>query len=96
MFLAADSPLLGCSCSLQPGTEEINRPLISGLEFNAHYYVDMLATGHKGSGFKPGRDNGFLRAIKILSIPSLGWEIIPEIPCRKILRHVKNPLRYLR
>jgi hypothetical protein len=31
----------------------------------------------------------FLRAIRIRSIPSFGWEVKPEAPCRKILRHVK-------
>jgi hypothetical protein len=55
----------------------------------------VLATGTKGRGFKPGRDDGFLRAIKIRSTPSFGWEVKPETP-RKILRHVKDPLTYLR
>jgi hypothetical protein len=32
----------------------------------------MLAIGHKVPGFKPGRGDGFLRAIKIRSTPSLG------------------------
>jgi hypothetical protein len=34
-------------------------------------------------------------AIKIRSTPSFGWEVNPEVPCRKIL-HVKDPLRYFR
>jgi hypothetical protein len=46
--------------------------------------------------FKPGRGNGFLRAIKIRSTPSFGWEVKPEVPCRKILRHFKDPWRYFR
>jgi hypothetical protein len=58
--------------------------------------VSVLATGPKGRGFKPGRGDGFLRAIKIRSAPSFGWEVKPEVPCRKILRHVKDPLRYFR
>jgi hypothetical protein len=58
--------------------------------------VSMLATRPKGRGFKPGRCDGFLRAIKIRSTPSFGWEVKPEVPCRNILRHVKDPLRYLR
>jgi hypothetical protein len=56
--------------------------------------VSVLATGPKGRRFKPGRGDGFLRAIKIRSTPSFGWEVKPEIPCRKILQHVKVPLRY--
>jgi hypothetical protein len=56
----------------------------------------VLATGAKGRGFKPGRGDGFLRAIKTRSTPSFGWEVKPEVPCRKILRRVKVPLRYFR
>jgi hypothetical protein len=37
-----------------------------------------------------------LRVIKIRSTPSFGWEVNQEVPCLKILRHVKDPLRYLR
>jgi hypothetical protein len=51
--------------------------------------VSVSATGPKGREFKPGRGNGFIRAIKIRSTPSFGWEVKPEVPCRKILRHVK-------
>jgi hypothetical protein len=40
--------------------------------------VSVLETGPKGRGFKPGREDGFLRAIKISSTPSLGWEVKPE------------------
>jgi hypothetical protein len=58
--------------------------------------VSVLSTGPKGRGFKPGRGDGFLRAIKIRSTSSFGWEVKPEVPCRKILRHVKDPLRYFR
>jgi hypothetical protein len=53
--------------------------------------VSVLATGPKGRGFKPGRGDGFLRVIKILRTYSFGWEVKPEAPCRKILRHVKEP-----
>jgi hypothetical protein len=45
--------------------------------------ISVLATGPKGRGFKP--------TIKICSIPSFGWEVKLEAPCRKILRHVKEP-----
>jgi hypothetical protein len=58
--------------------------------------VSVLATGPKGRGFKPGRGDGFLKAIKIQSTPSFGGEVKPEVPCHKILRHVKYPLRYFR
>jgi hypothetical protein len=44
-------------------------------------------------GSNPAEDNGFLRAIKIYSIPSFGGEVKPEAPCRKILRHVKEPFK---
>jgi hypothetical protein len=56
----------------------------------------VLDTGHKGRGFKPSRGDEFLRATKIRSTPSFGWEVKPEVPCRKILRRVKDPLRYFR
>jgi hypothetical protein len=56
----------------------------------------VLVTGPKGRGFKSGRGDGFLRAIKIRSTPSFGWEVKPEAPCRKILRHVKAAFTYVR
>jgi hypothetical protein len=56
--------------------------------------VSVIATGPKGRGFKPGRDDGLLRAIKIRSTSSFGWEVKPEVPCRKTLRHVKDSLAY--
>jgi hypothetical protein len=58
--------------------------------------VSVLTTGPKGRGFKPGRGDGFWRAIKIRSTPSFGWKVKPEVPRRKILRHVKDPLMYQR
>jgi hypothetical protein len=58
--------------------------------------VSVLATGPKYRRFKPGRGNGFLRAIKISSTPSFGGEVKPQIPYRKSLRHFKDPLRCLR
>jgi hypothetical protein len=57
--------------------------------------VSVIATEPKGRAFKNGRSDGFLRAIKIRSTPSFVWEVKPEVPCRKILRHVKDPFRYL-
>jgi hypothetical protein len=35
--------------------------------------ISVLAAGPKGRGFKPGRGDEFLRAIKIRSTPSFGW-----------------------
>jgi hypothetical protein len=42
--------------------------------------VSVLATSTKVRGFDPGQGNGFLRAIKIRSTPSFGWDIKPEVP----------------
>jgi hypothetical protein len=53
----------------------------------------MLATGLEGHGFEPGQDDGFLRTIKIHTIPSFGWEVKLEVPCHNILRHVKDLLK---
>jgi hypothetical protein len=52
--------------------------------------VSVLAIGPKVRVFKPGRGDGFLRAITIRSKPSFRGEVKPEAPCRNILRHVKN------
>jgi hypothetical protein len=69
-------------------TEEINMAgvLLGGV------VVSVLVTGPKGHG----RGDGFLRTIKIRSTTSFGYEVKAEVPCRKILRHVKYPLRYFR
>jgi hypothetical protein len=58
--------------------------------------VIVLATVPNGCGFKPGRDYEFLRAINVRIIPSFVWEVKTEAAYRKILRHVKDPLSYLR
>jgi hypothetical protein len=55
--------------------------------------VSVLTTGPKGRGSEHGQGDGLLRAIKIRSTPSFGWEVKPEVPCRKILRHVKDLLK---
>jgi hypothetical protein len=55
--------------------------------------VSVLAVRLKACGLKLGRNDGFLRAIKICRTPSYGWEIKPEVPCRKILRHIKDLLK---
>jgi hypothetical protein len=56
--------------------------------------VSVLANGPKGRGFEPCQGDRFLRAIIIRSTPSFGWEVKPEVPCRKILRHVEDLLKY--
>jgi hypothetical protein len=53
--------------------------------------VSALATEPKVRGFKPGRDNGLLWAIKIRSTPSFGREVKPSAPRHKTLRHIKEP-----
>jgi hypothetical protein len=55
--------------------------------------VNMLAIGPMGRGFEPSQGDGFLRAIKIHSTPAFELEIKPDVPCRKILRHVKDFLK---
>jgi hypothetical protein len=57
------------------------------------WWCRVLSTGPKCRRFEPGQRDGFLRAIKIRSTPSFGWEIKPEVPCRKILRYVKDLLK---
>jgi hypothetical protein len=57
------------------------------------WYSGVLATGAKDRGFEPGLGDGFLRAIKVRSKLSFGREVKPKVPCRKILRHVKDLLR---
>jgi hypothetical protein len=56
--------------------------------------VSVLATGPKGRGLEPDQGDGFLRAIKIRRTSSSRKEVKPEVPCRKILRHVKNLLKF--
>jgi ribosomal 50S subunit-associated protein YjgA (DUF615 family) len=41
----------------------------------------------------PADDGGFLRAI-IRNTTSFLEEVKPSVPCRKILRNVKNPAEY--
>jgi hypothetical protein len=55
--------------------------------------VSVLATEPKVRGFEPGKDDGYLRAIKISSTPSFGREVKPECPCRKVLRRGKYLLK---
>jgi hypothetical protein len=46
----------------------------------------VIFTGFTDSS--PVEDEGFLRAIKIRSTNSFRWEVKPEVPYRKILRHL--------
>jgi hypothetical protein len=56
--------------------------------------IIVLAFETKIRGFKPGRGDGFLRAIKINSMPFFGGELKPSFPSRKVLQHVKITLKY--
>jgi hypothetical protein len=56
----------------------------------------VLFTGPKSRGLEPGQGDGFLIAIKIRSTPSFRREVKPEVPRRKILRYLKDPVRYFR
>jgi hypothetical protein len=53
--------------------------------------VIVLATGAKVRGFKPGRVRWILKPITIRSKTSFPEEVKPSAPCRKVLRHVKEP-----
>jgi hypothetical protein len=54
--------------------------------------VIMLAIGPKVRRFTSCQGRWvFLRAIKIRSTTSFRGEVKPAVPCRKFLRHVKNP-----
>jgi hypothetical protein len=53
--------------------------------------VSCLPLDQRVAGSNAAEDDGFLMAIKIRSTASLGGEIKPSVPCRKILRQVKNP-----
>jgi hypothetical protein len=55
--------------------------------------VSVLTTGPKRRGLERGQSDGFIRAIKIRSTPFFGWEVKPEIPCRKTLRHINDLLK---
>jgi hypothetical protein len=44
------------------------------------------------AGSNPDAGDKFLRLIKINNTPYFGGEVKPEVPCRKILHHVKKLL----
>jgi hypothetical protein len=56
--------------------------------------VSMLAIGPKVCMFRLDQGSGFLRAIKIHTMPSFGGEVKPEVPCHKILWYVKITCKY--
>jgi hypothetical protein len=47
--------------------------------------VIVLVIGPKVRGFKPAEGDGFLSAT------SFGVEVKPSVPCRDILRQIKDP-----
>jgi hypothetical protein len=58
--------------------------------------VSVLAIGPKVHGFKPGRGNRFLKAIKIHRLPSFREEVKSSVPYHRILQHAKEPYEYER
>jgi hypothetical protein len=52
--------------------------------------VCVLAIGPKFRGLKPGRGDGFLKAIEIRNTPSFGGEVKPSAACCKILLHANS------
>jgi hypothetical protein len=44
-------------------------------------------------GSNTAKGDGFLRVIKICRTPSFRGEVKPSAPCRKILQHIKEPLK---
>jgi hypothetical protein len=56
----------------------------------------VLATGPKFRGLNPVEDDRSLRQKKNLIKTSFRGEVKPSVPCRKILRHVKEPYEYER
>jgi hypothetical protein len=47
-------------------------------------------------GSNLAKDKGFLTAIRIGSMTSIGREVKPSVPCLKFLLHVKEPYEYER
>jgi hypothetical protein len=55
--------------------------------------VSVLATGPEVRRFEPGRGDGFLRAIKIRTTLSFGWEVKPEDPPITPIIYIALPSR---
>jgi hypothetical protein len=70
----------------------------------AYHYYRLLALGGlvvaclpvdpRFACSDPVDDEGFLRETKIRNMTSFAGEVKPSAPCRKILRHVKEPSQY--
>jgi hypothetical protein len=58
--------------------------------------VACLPLDPRFMGSNPTKDDGFLSAIRIYSTGSFRGEIKPYVPCRKILRQLRNLTRYER
>jgi hypothetical protein len=58
--------------------------------------VSVLAIGLKRRGFKPGRDDGFIRAIKILNTPSFGGEMSCWLHVVRFYDMLNNSRKYER
>jgi hypothetical protein len=56
--------------------------------------VIVLATGHNARGFKPGRERRNFKGDRNPQHNFLRREVKPSAPCRKILRHAEDPLKY--
>jgi hypothetical protein len=56
--------------------------------------VRVLVVGLSVRGFKPDRGDGFLRAIRICRTTSLGEEVKPSAPYRKVLGYLKITCKY--
>jgi hypothetical protein len=55
------------------------------------YWLACLLLDPRFAGSNSTDDDGFLMATKIRSTTSVGGEIKTLVPCRKMLRHVKEP-----
>jgi hypothetical protein len=51
----------------------------------------LVVIAPKVRGLKPGRGRLIFKGDKVRSRTAFGGEVKPSAPCRKILRHVKNP-----
>jgi hypothetical protein len=56
--------------------------------------ISCLTLDSSSARSNPAEDDEYLRAIKIRSTTFFGGEVKPSVPCRKILRHVKDPYDY--
>jgi hypothetical protein len=55
--------------------------------------VGVLAVGPKICGFKPGQGRWIFKGKKIPIMMSFVGEVKLSVPCRKIIRHVKEPYK---